>query len=553
MLSKLLIKNYALITHLEIAPHQAFNIITGETGAGKSIMLGAIGLLLGNRADMKALFNTEEKCIVEAWFDVRAYANNLRPIFEAQELDFSEETNIRREISPSGKSRAFVNDTPVTLEVLREIGTQLIDVHSQHDNLMLGDNRFQLRVVDACAGTQAEAFAYQHLYKKYRLAENRYLERQREYQEAQKELDYHKFLLDELEQANLQADEQTQLEAEASLLDNTEEIKAKLHWALGLLGDNEEAALLNGLASAAQALAQIAHIGSPYNELYERLESCRIELADLHGELGRAEEQVEFDPLRLQTVQERLSLLFQLQKKHGVSTVEELLQIQDTLAQKVNQVLNFDDEIQTLAKERDALYQQVVNAATQLSDKRQAVIPQIETELKAFFADLGMPNAVLRVVRQETEPLPDGIDLINFLFSANKGVAPQEIGRVASGGEFSRLMLAIKYILAGHTALPTIIFDEIDTGISGEIALKMGKMMKEMSAKHQVIAISHLHQIAAKGNHHYFVYKDDSAERTISRMKQLSEEERVYEIAQMISGATPSESAILSAKELLAQ
>ncbi len=548
MLTNLIIKNYALIEHLEMKPHEALNIITGETGAGKSIMLGAIGLLLGNRADLKSLFNQEEKCIVEATFYIQPY--QLQEIFDENELDYNDYTTIRREITPQGKSRAFLNDTPVNLDVLRLIGSFLIDVHSQHDNLMLGDNQFQLRVVDACAGTLAKVQQYVKIFKTYRIFHNQYHQLQKEFQASQNELEYHSFLLEELRKGNFNPDEQEKLEAEVKLLENTEEVKVKLNIAVQALSSSENA-ITGNLRIVMGALSQIASFSEEYESFRSRAESTLIELNDLNSEIERAEELIEYNPTRLAEAQDRLSLIYRLEQKHQVSSIEELLQIQEDLENKVNKVLNFDDEMVQLKKKMDESLAQVMEEANILSEQRKKSIPMLEENIKGFFADLGMPNAVIKVVQEITEPKADGIDNINFLFSANKGIAPQAIEKVASGGEFSRLMLAVKYILASKTSMPTIIFDEIDTGISGEIALKMGKMMKEMSSKHQIIAISHLHQIAAKGNDHYFVYKDDSAERTISRIRKLNNEDRIYEIAQMISGSKPSESAIISAKELL--
>jgi DNA repair protein RecN (Recombination protein N) len=548
MLAELYIKNYALIEELAMKPHQSLNIITGETGAGKSIMLGAIGLLLGNRADTKALLNTEEKCVVEAIFEVRAY--NLQNVFEEFDLDYQDTTTIRREISPNGKSRAFINDTPVTLDALKEIGFRLIDIHSQHDTLLLGTNLYQLNVVDAYAQNRDILLQYQIHYRAYSQARSRYHKLQTEFKDFQKEYDYNLFLWDELNKANFQVDEQEELENELQLLERAEEVKTKLNRALLFLSHSETSAL-DEMKALVNGMNSIANLSLIFNELRDRLESCRIELQDIGKEIEREEEKIEFSAERISEVNGRLSLIYNLQKKHQVSTLAELLQIQAKLADKVKKVQNFDEELaQAKAQLADA-QKTLLEQAEILAHSRQTVAPLIENELKGLLADLGMANATVKITIDRVEPTNEGIDLINFLFSANKGIAPQEISRVASGGEFSRLMLAIKYILAGKTALPTIIFDEIDTGISGEIALKMGQMFKKMSQRHQLIAISHLHQIAAKGNYHYFVYKDDSADRTVSRIKQLESQERIYTIAQMISGATPSESAILSAKELL--
>jgi DNA repair protein RecN (Recombination protein N) len=549
MLTNLYIKNYVLIEELNLEPHKGLNIITGETGAGKSIMLGAIGLLMGNRADLRVLSNESEKCIIEGNFRVEDY--NLELIFKELDLDYVEPISIRREIAPSGKSRAFVNDTPVTLENLKQISQFLIDIHSQHDTLLLGTQLFQLKVVDAYAGNHEANEAYQLAYKGYQTAKSNYNKLQREHANSQKEFDYNLFLFEELEKANLQPQEQEELEGEIQLLESAEDIKTKLVMVAELLS-RSEVAINDQLRQGCQALNSIANLSPTFAGLAERLESTRIELQDLAGEVEREEEGIEYNPQRIEEVQQRLSLIYNLQKKHQLSTIKELLALQASLESKVRMVQNFDEELQSLKKELEQTYNTLLAKGEALAKTRHAVIEPIEKEVKELLFDLGMPNAMLKIspTRLE-EPTPEGLELVNFLFSANKGVAPQDISKVASGGEFSRLMLAIKYILAGKTALPTLIFDEIDTGISGEIALKMGKMFQVMAQKHQIISISHLHQIAAKGNHHYFVYKDDSQDRTISKIKRLSDEERITEIAQMISGATPSESAIRSAKELL--
>lgn len=549
MLTNLLIKNYALIEQLMIKPHQSLNIITGETGAGKSILLGAIGMLMGKRADTKTLMYHDSKCVIEGSFLIWSY--NLKELFESLDIDYEDETTIRREITPGGKSRAFINDTPVNLDTLREVGRRLVDIHSQHDNLLLGDNLFQLQMVDVCAENRSLLESYQSTYNEYRTVKKKYDQLQAEYNSHKNELDYNKFLYDELAQAELQADEQEKLEAELKLLESSEEVKLKLNEALGLLSRVEETAIIDQLRTVTNALSQISELSAIFGNLHERMNSSLIEIEDLTNEIEREEEVVELNEERIEEVKERVSFIYQMQQKHHAGSVAELLEIQADLEKKVHKVLNFDEEIQSLKKQLDAAYKTLMSFGEKLSQTRQKVAPSIEEDLKTLLVDLGMPNATLQIVLHKVEPTNFGIDQISFLFSANKGIPPQEIAKVASGGEFSRLMLAIKYILASKTSLPTVIFDEIDTGISGEIALKMGNMFKEMANRHQIIAISHLHQIAAKGNHHYFVYKDHSAERSVSRIRQLNDDERIQEIAQMISGSTPSESAILSAKELL--
>lgn len=548
MLKNLLIKNYALIKHLEIDPSSQLNIITGETGAGKSIMLGALGLLLGNRADSKVLFDEDEKCVIEGNFDIGAY--NLQPIFENADIDFEQQCLIRREITPSGKSRAFINDSPVTLDVLKQISVRLMDIHSQHDTLQLGSNEYQLQVVDAYAQNKNVIAPYREIYREYKKAESAYKKLITEAESYSKELDYNKFLLDELVKAQLDDVSQAELEQELEVLENAETIKSKLNLALEGLTNMEQGAEKT-IKTVLAALNQISSYSDRYEALRARLESLSIELSDISSELTGEEESVYFDEEKTAAVQEKLSALYQLQKKHHVTGVEELIALRDELDRKVSLVLNLDTEIEAAQQKKEKLQKEMLEAAAKLTASRTAVTPKIEKELDGLLHDLGMPNAKMSIQVRQIAPDSSGVDEITFLFSANKGVKPETLKNVASGGEFSRLMLCIKYILAGKTALPTIIFDEIDTGISGEVAIKVGKMIKRMSERHQLFVISHLPQMAANGDSHYYVYKDNSSTRAISRIKKLSEEERISEIAQMIGGATPSKTAFENAKELL--
>ncbi|MFD2514507.1 DNA repair protein RecN [Pontibacter locisalis] len=557
MLIDLKIKNYALIEKLEMNPSPVLNIITGETGAGKSIMLGAIGLLLGNRADSKLLFDQEQKCVIEGVFDISSY--NLKDVFVSEDLDYDNQCILRREISPSGKSRAFVNDTPVTLDVIRKIGENLMDIHSQHDTLQLGDTSYQLNILDVYAGnTSLDIYAgnlsylndYNASYRKYKKLESDYRKLEDQLANAQKELDYHTFLLNELEEANLQEAEQEELENELKQLENAEDIKLKLTQAVQSLTESEFN-ITSALKDTAHLVGQLAQFSPKYEELRTRTESCMIELNDIAGELEDAERKTEADPERIVEVQERLNLLYTLQRKHQVQSNAELLEIQRDLEGKVGSVLNLDSAIANTQKEMQKAEKEVLEKAAILSERRKASFGQFEQELYSLLAELGMPNARIVIQHASTTPSATGTDEISILFSANKGAQPQTLVKAASGGEFSRLMLSVKYMLADKTALPTIVFDEIDTGISGEVAVKVGKMMQQMAQKHQIIAISHLPQIAAQGNAHYFVYKQDTEERTISRVKKLSDEERVNEIAHMIAGANPSANAYQSAKELL--
>lgn len=563
MLIDLKIKNYALIEKLEMRPSPVLNIITGETGAGKSIMLGAIGLLLGNRADSKLLFNQNEKCVIEGVFDISSY--NLQELFTKEDLDFDNHCILRREISPSGKSRAFVNDTPVTLDVIRKIGENLMDVHSQHDTLQLGDTSYQLNILDIYAGNTAsmgnttfDIYAgnlsylrkYNESYRQFKKLESDYKKLTDQLAQAQKEHDYHAFLLNELAEASLQANEQEELEEELKQLENAEDIKLKLTQAVQSLTESEFN-ITSSLKDTAHLIGQLAQFSSKYEELRTRTESCMIELNDIAGELEDAERNTEANPERTEEVQERLNLIYTLQRKHQVLTIAELLGIQRELEEKVGSVLNLDNAIASTEKAMKQAEKEVHEKAAILSERRRASFDTFEQELYVLVADLGMPNARIVIQHNEVAPTATGTDDINILFSANKGAQPQTLIKAASGGEFSRLMLSIKYMLADKTALPTIVFDEIDTGISGEVAVKVGKMMQQMAQKHQIIAISHLPQIAAQGNSHYFVYKEDTEERTISRVRKLNEEERVNEIAHMIAGANPSANAYQSAKELL--
>ncbi|WP_045687624.1 DNA repair protein RecN [Hymenobacter sp. AT01-02] len=549
MLVDLRIRNYALIEQLQLQPSALLNIITGETGAGKSIMLGAIGLLLGNRADSRMLFDTEKKCVIEGQFDISSY--HLQDIFESEDLDYDTQCILRREISPAGKSRAFVNDTPVTLETLRNIGANLMDIHSQHDTLLLGDAVFQLNLLDLYAGLVPTRAQYSGSYRQYRKLEADLKALEDQVAQANKELDYHSFLLNELEDARLDNERQDELEQEVKQLEHAEEIKFKLTHALQSLSESEYC-VTSGLKETASLLGQVAAYSDSFKELKERLDSCLIELHDIADEIEAAERRTEGDPARIDELQSRLNVLYNLQRKHQVRDVVALLAVRSDLRDKVGSVLNLDKQIARLRRDADNALVTVKKQATRLSEARRKVFPKFEKELAGLLVDLGMPHSRIVVQHQESLPATSGIDVISILFTANKGAQPQTLSKAASGGEFSRLMLCIKYMLADKTALPTIVFDEIDTGISGEIAVKVGRMMQQMARKHQLITISHLPQMAAAGDAHYFVYKEDRADRTVSRIRPLNLEERIHEIAQMISGANPSQHAYQSARELLA-
>jgi DNA repair protein RecN (Recombination protein N) len=548
MLAHLLIKNYALIDHLELTPDPQLNIITGETGAGKSIMLGAIGLLLGSRADTKVLYNPAEKCIIEGTFDLSGYY--IEHLFEEEELDFASTCLIRREISPTGKSRAFINDTPVNLETLRRIAGQLMDIHSQHDTLLLGSNEFQLQIVDTYSQNEEILRHYHADFQAYRKAQQVFNRLTAEAVQMRKEFDYNQFLFDELDKAQLLPEEQEQLEQELLILENATDVRERLQLATEYL-DNPEQSVIIFLKNAVSSLNAISKYAPQYEQLRERAQSVYIELKDLAGEISYEQDNVEIDDSRAEEIRERLNLFYHLQQKHQVKTLKELIEIREELEAKVSRVLNLDEDINKAKAIAEKAQAKMMKSAEKLSGSRKSVMAPIEKQVKTYLLELGMPNATLSIQHKTIEPGESGIDDVDFLFSANKGIKPQQLKNVASGGEFSRVMMVIKYILASKRKLPTIIFDEIDTGVSGEIAIKMGQMMREISKSHQVISITHLHQIATQGTAHYFVYKDNSADKTVSKIRKLTFDERVLEIAQMIGGSKPSEAILQNAKEML--
>jgi DNA repair protein RecN (Recombination protein N) len=548
MLRFLSITNYALIQNLEMSPSGSLSMITGETGAGKSIMLGAVGLLLGNRADTKALLDPDKKCVVEGTFSIGNYG--LAEFFEQEELDYDPECIIRREISPSGKSRAFINDTPARLETLKDLGKFLMDVHSQHDTLLLGEGTYQLNLIDAFAGNKAQLSAYLEAYEAYAKANRQLNALQKQAVDLKKEADFNRFQLDELSALKLQEDEQALLETEQEILEHAEEIKAKIQEITVHLED-EQFGSLKTLALATQAAQQLTRYSHRFENYSERFQSALIELKDLASSLSTEEQDIEVDFEKLDQIRERLSRIYQLQQKHGVKTVAELILIENALADSVFKAENLDEELLQLQKEVEKRQESMNNKAELLSNRRKAVLNDFAHQLTALLQKLGMENAKVEFEFKSVTPSRNGADEIELLFSANKGIKPQAMKQVASGGEFSRLIFAIKYLMADKMALPTLIFDEIDTGVSGEIAIQMVRMMQDIAVKHQVICISHLPQVAAKGDQHYFVYKDNSSDKTVSRIKLLQDDERVTEIAKMIAGSNPSAHAYQSAKELL--
>lgn len=548
MLQQLSISNYALIKELSISPDQGLNIVTGETGAGKSIMLGALGLLLGKRADTKVLFDNSRKCVIEGIFDISEY--RLKALFDEFDVDYDTECILRREISSSGKSRAFVNDGVVNLDFLKQLGASLMDIHSQHDTLLLGTNAFQLNLIDAFAQNSELKDSYSLQYQQYQEKKSIHEQLVHESAELRKEADYNQFLFEELEKGNFQTGEQEEMEEDLAKLENAEEIKTRLNEALAI-ADQSEFNINNFVLDLKNSLNQISSFSSNYESLRDRVESVLIELKDITGELEQEEGNVEYDPTRTEEVQERLSLLYKLQQKHQVTDIAALREIQEALSDKVLRVENLDEAIEAADAAQTKALAKLNKLGDQLSTSRKKIFKAFQTQIQELLAGLGMPNARLAIEHKGQEPGPNGKDHINLLFSANKGVAPQALKTAASGGEFSRLMFAVKYILADKTALPTIVFDEIDAGISGEVAIQMAQMMTVMAGNHQVMTITHLPQIAARGNSHYFVFKDDAGESTASGIRKLSEEERLQEIAQMIGGKSPSEKTIESAKELL--
>lgn len=550
MLRSLYIQNYALIEKLDISFGAGFSVITGETGAGKSIILGAIGLLLGQRAEVKAIRQGASKCVIEARFDISAYG--MESFFEENELEYEEECILRREVYASGKSRAFINDTPASLVQMKELGEQLIDVHSQHQNLLLNKEGFQLNVLDILSHNDEQLSAYQSLYREWKQAQQDLAELIARAEQNKADEDYIRFQLEQLEEANLSAGEQEELEQETDTLSHAEEIKAGL-FRVGQLLTSDEGGLLAGLKESLNTMLGLQKVYSPATELAERLESTYIELKDVSQEVSSQEEDVEFNPERLEEVNDRLNLIYTLQQKHRVTTVEELLALTEEYAAKLAAITSYDERIGELTTLCDTLYNKVKKQANVLTKARAGAAREVEKQMASRLVPLGMPNVRFQVeMGMRKEPGVHGEDTVNFLFSANKNGALQSISSVASGGEIARVMLSIKAMIAGAVKLPTIVFDEIDTGVSGEIADRMADIMQEMGEQdRQVISITHLPQIAARGCAHYKVYKQDNETETNSHIRRLADEERVEEIAHMLSGATLTEAALNNAKALL--
>lgn len=551
MLQSLYIQNYALIDKLDISFTSGFSVITGETGAGKSIILGAIGLLLGQRADVKAIKNGALKCIVEAKFRIATYG--LEDFFAENDIEYDpEECIIRREIGINGKSRAFINDTPASLAQMKVLGEKLIDIHSQHQNLLLNKEGFQLNILDILAQDGKQLDNYHKIYSDYKQICKELDDFIGQAEKSRQDEDYIRFQLEQLKEAGLKENEQKLLEQEAETLSHAEDIKASLYKAKQLV-DNDEGGTLLQTRECIQTLQNISNVYSPAAEWVERLQSCYIELKDIAHDLSNAEEEIEFNPSRLDYVNERLNLIYNLQQKHHTDNIEDLLKLQQTYEEELESITSFDEHIAELNRKKDTLYRQVLEQAKILTETRSVAARHIEEHMKSLLVPLGMPNVRFAVeLNPRKEPDAKGMDSVNFLFSANKNGSLQNVASIASGGEIARVMLSLKAMIAGAVKLPTIIFDEIDTGVSGSIAEKMALIMQDMGRQNrQVISITHLPQIAARGTAHYKVYKEDTDSGTNSHIRLLTEEERVREIANMLSGTTLTEAAINNARSLL--
>lgn len=555
MLISLSIENYALISHLEFQPGQGLTVITGETGAGKSIIMGALGLILGQRADAKAVRTGAVKCVIEAAFDISAYG--LEDYFHQNDLEYdAHSTIIRREIYATGKSRAFVNDIPVQLQMLRELGSHLIDIHSQHQNLLLGQDAFQLSVIDALAHNQYELGQYRSIYKALTQVQRQIRELRDEASRSAQEADYLRYQYEQLDDAQLEEDEQEGLEAELERLNHAEEIKSGLYGIYESL-DGSEGGILSELRDMSRRASELRRIYPEISEIAERIESDFIDLKDIAGDVEGQAEDISFDPQRFEQVEERLGLIYSLQKKHGVSTVAELISLRDELQGRMERIDNSDEEIRQLEKQEKELLKSISQCAAALTATRRQAAAQLQEALLQKVSYLGMPNLRFEASispagsTPQSSYTPTGADRIEFLFSANKNQALRPAGEVASGGEISRLMLGIKSLVASARTLPTIIFDEIDTGVSGDIADRMGQVMKELSSHLQVLTITHLPQVAGKGDRHFLVYKADTDADTQTHIQQLSDEQRLHEVARMLSGSNITPEALANARTLI--
>ena len=549
MLKNILIRNYALIDELEIDLAKGLTIITGETGAGKSILLGALGLLMGDRADVTALYDPSKKCLVEGTFNLKDY--DLKDFFLVHDLEYDVEIIIRREVNPEGKSRAFINDSPVTISVLKLISSRLIDVHAQHETLHLNEAAFQLHALDAVAETSELVAAYKLKFRLFKKNSEQLQSLQEQELKDKKELDYFNFQFNELDTAQLIPGQQSVLEAELETIENAEFIKGGLSNAYFVLAGADKS-LIDALTEVKNTLAQLAKFNPSIATLNDRVQSSHIELKDIASELEALEGNIVHDPKKADIVQEKLDVIYRLQQKHNVKTIDELIILKTDLEQKITAIGSLEEQIKKLAMELEAVQKHLADLAGKLTKRRAAAAPQFSKSVKETLTQLGMANAELNISMEQLKEYKEtGLDKVTFLFSANKGSDAQPLSKVASGGELSRFMLSLKSLLAKHTALPTIIFDEIDAGISGDIAAKTGSILEKMAATMQVITITHLPQVACKGKTHLFVYKQEQGKRTVTRIKQLNKDERVEEIAKMLSAGKVGEAALRNAKELL--
>lgn len=549
MLTNLVIKNYALIDDLRVDLRPGMTVITGETGAGKSIVLGALALLLGKRADLSSVKNPTEKCIIEAQFSIATY--HLTSVFEKNDLDYDAQTIIRREILPSGKSRAFVNDTPVTLAQLQALAPYLVDIHSQHETLQITSEDFQMDVIDALADTAKELVDYRDKLKQYQKNERELSKLKQEQQEQNRELDYNSFLLKELKEANLENLNREELEETQETLSNMETIQEAFVSIIQTM-EEEPIGILETSKEVRLTLAKIKSFSASYQSFWERLNSVIIEMEDVLEEMKNAFDALSADPEVLEEVNGKLQTLYKLQQKHGMDAVSDLIALQNELEEKVNTTLGLEDRISELEKKSKILVAETKTVGQEIHNKRKTAIPELKKQLEEILSTLGLPNAQFEFVLKENVGFKNnGTDSLELLFTANKGVLPGLVGKVASGGEMSRIMLAVKSVLAKYKNLPTLVFDEIDTGVSGEIANKMAAIMVRMSESMQLLTITHLPQIAAKGSNHLKIYKKDTDQVTGTHLKELDESERIYEIAEMIGGKKISDAALANAKELL--
>jgi DNA repair protein RecN (Recombination protein N) len=549
MLAKLFVQNYALIRELDVELENGLTIITGETGAGKTILLGALSLILGTRADTSVLLDKNEKCVVEGIFKIEDY--DLKEFFASNELDYDPVTILRREINPAGKSRAFINDTPVTVNLLKELGDKLIDIHSQHQTLMLNDNSFQLNVIDSFAGTLKLKNDYRIVYNNYRKLKKEYGEMKEKTERNKADLEYYQFQLDQLEEARLQHGEQEELEREQELLEHAEEIKMALENSSHLLS-SDETSILAKLRDVKIFIDKIKSFLPDGDTIFSRTDSVYIELDDLAGEVEKLSSGIEADPQRLTQINERLDHLYLLIQKHRVRNLDELISKKEEIGNLIKSIAVSDERLAELESLLNREVNSMVTIANEMSEKRKAVLQDVELRITDLLKQLGMPNGKFRISLSQTKEFtPSGTDDADFLFSANKQVKPENIARIASGGELSRVMLSLKSLLTKNTNLPTIIFDEIDAGVSGEVADKVGQILAAMGKYMQVVNITHLPQVASRGTKHFHVYKDEAGDSTITRVKLLSDDERILEVARLLSGSEITETAIKNARELL--